>query len=102
MSFTHLGICPRSMSPQLVSRGVTGDCVKSPAKAESNGMCCVPFVHKISHPIVEGNWVGQAQFVLGKSMLVVPSHLLLLPENSSCEDFSSGIFTGTKMMLTIL
>lgn len=70
-SFTHLGIYPWSMSPQLVSRGVMGDHFKSPAKVKANGVCCSLFVHKISHPIVEGNWVGQAQFVLGKSMLVV-------------------------------
>ena len=89
------------MSAQFVSRGAMGDHVKSSAKVEVNGMHCSPFVHKISHPIVEGNWDGQAQFVLGKSMLVVSSHLLLLPENSSCEDFSV-IFTGTKVMLTIL
>lgn len=88
------------MSPQIGFGGSTRDRVKSPAKVEANGVGCSPFAHKPGRPVTEGNLVGWAQFISGRSMLVVPSHLLLLPEGGTCEDFSV-VFTGTKVMLTI-
>lgn len=76
------------------------DRVKSPAKVEADGVGCSPCVHRLGRPVPEGNFVGWAQFISGRSMMVVPGHLLL-PENGTCEDFS-GVFTGTKVMLTTL
>ena len=48
-----------------------------PCKFKANDIHCFSFVHKTSHFITEGTQVVQAWSNFGKSVLMVPDHLLL-------------------------
>lgn len=51
------------------------DHVKALTKLKVKNIHSSPLIHSVSHIIVEGSWVNQAQFALSKSMLAIPNHL---------------------------
>lgn len=55
-----------------------GDCIEGFAKVKVSSIHCLPHIHRASHLIKQGRQVGQAQFILDKSNVAVPSHLLVL------------------------
>lgn len=54
-----------------------GDCVKSFAKIKVNDICCSPLLRRLSYLVIKSSHIGQAEYVLCKPLLPVPSHLLV-------------------------
>ena len=50
---------------------------RKPCKLKANDIHGFSFVHKTSHFITEGTQVVRARFSFGKSVLMIPDHLLL-------------------------
>lgn len=49
------------------------------AKVEINNIYCFPLTHRVINLVLEGYQVGQKLFLLRKSILTTPKHLLVCP-----------------------
>lgn len=67
--------CPSILYP-LGYKNIVEGSIESSSEVKVSGIHQSPLVHKPSYFNVDGHQIGQVLFILGKSMLAVPSHHL--------------------------
>lgn len=88
--FTHLRVHPSSPCHTNLFCLARRDCVANLSKIKVNIAQCSPFIYRASHLHIEGNQAAQPKRTLGKPVLAVHNHMLVLPllGNASMRTFS--------------